>query len=149
MTQTQLALSDLYMADETAWLEAMAELLRQGAHAELDHAHLQEYLSDMAKRDRREVESRLVVLVSHVLKWTYPPQRRSPSWRLTILEQRDELEGLAGSGVLRNHTEAVMADAYRRAVKRARADSDLDPGTCPAECPFTLDDLLTFDPFSS
>jgi hypothetical protein len=60
MTQTELALSDLYLADETAWLEAMAELIESGNRSDLDFANLREYLSDMAKRDRREVRSRLV-----------------------------------------------------------------------------------------
>ncbi|HKM81947.1 MAG TPA: DUF29 family protein, partial [Candidatus Acidoferrum sp.] len=59
----------LYERDETAWLEAMAELARDGRAEDLDLGHLAEYLFDMARRDRREVESRLAVLLSHLLKW--------------------------------------------------------------------------------
>src|SRR4051794_29241126 len=91
-------LSSLYLKDETAWLEAMAELIRQGRRSELDFAHLQEYLSDMARRDRREVRSRLVVLIAHVLKWPRQPKRRTRGWRATIIEQRQELADLAGAG---------------------------------------------------
>ena len=72
----------------------------------------------MAKRDRREVESRLVVLLAHLLKWTYQPDRRSRSWRATVVEHRQELVGLAGRGVLRNHAETVLAEVYARAVER-------------------------------
>ncbi|MBX6314645.1 MAG: DUF29 family protein [Isosphaeraceae bacterium] len=43
-----------------------------------------EYLSDITRRDRREVESRLAVLIAHLLKWTYQPRRRTRSWRATI-----------------------------------------------------------------
>ena len=92
----------LYERDETAWLETMAELIRLGRLDELDYSNLAEYLADMARRDRREVESRLTVLISHALKWTHQPDHRSGSWRGTIVEQRQELEGLVSRGVLRS-----------------------------------------------
>src|SRR5207244_7760444 len=92
-------LAQLYEADETAWLEAMADLIQQGRWSDLDYPHLGEFLSDMARRDRREVESRLATLLAHVLKWLHQPEHRSRSWRGTIVEQRQELEGLAVRGV--------------------------------------------------
>src|SRR3954452_22993818 len=88
----------LYEQDETAWLEIMAELIRQGRLDEIDSVNLAEYLADMARRDRREVESRLTVLIAHALKWTHQPDRRSGSWKATIIEQRQELEGLVSRG---------------------------------------------------
>ena len=69
VVKTAAALVSLYEADETAWLDRMAELIRERRYEELDYSHLQEYLTDMANRDRREVESRLRVLLSHLLKW--------------------------------------------------------------------------------
>ena len=113
----------LYEHDETAWLETMAELIRLGRLDEIDYPNLAEYLADMARRDRREVESRLTVLIVHALKWAYQPDRRSGSWKATIIEQRQELEGLVSRGVLRNHAEAVLADAYYKAVERAAAET--------------------------
>jgi hypothetical protein len=146
MTNTEQTLADLYHTDETAWLDAMVELLRRGAHADLDHPNLREYLSDMAGRDRREVESRLAVLIAHILKWVYQPDHRSRSWRGTIVDQRLELARLVGRGVLRNHAEAVLGEAYREGVERAAADTDLPAESFPADCPYSLDELLAFDP---
>jgi Domain of unknown function DUF29 len=80
-------LPELYEADETAWLEAMSELIKQGRTADLDFPHLEEYLTDMAKRDRREVKSRLTVLLAHVLKREHQPEKCSKSWLRTILVQ--------------------------------------------------------------
>src|SRR5436309_398594 len=114
-------LAQLFESDETAWLDAMAELIQQGRQDELDFAHLGEYLTDMARRDRREVESRLTDLLAHVLKWAHQPDQRSGSWRGTIIEQRQELEGLVSRGVLRNHADAVLAAAYGMAIERAPA----------------------------
>jgi hypothetical protein len=138
-------LSSLYELDETAWLEAMAGLAARGCAKELDLSHLAEYLSDMARRDRREVESRLVVLLVHLLKWTHQPDHRSRSWLASIIEQRQELNRLAGRGVLRTHAETVLHEVYADAVERATAETGLAADRFPAECPYTLDELLSIE----
>src|SRR5580704_4397224 len=118
-TADALDLSLLYERDETAWLEAMSALAAGGRHAEMDYHNLSEFLADMARRDRREVFSRLVVLITHVLKWEHQPDRRSTSWRSTILEQRRELGQDLESGTLRNHAESMLAKAYAEARRQA------------------------------
>lgn len=138
-------LSQLYEADETAWLEAIAELIEQGRWGEIDYPHLGEYLSDMARRDRREVESRLATLLTHILKWTHQPDHRSRSWRGTIIEQRQELARHASRGVLRNHAEAVLADAYAEAIERAAAETGLAVDSFPNTCSYSLEQLLSSD----
>jgi hypothetical protein len=138
-----LPLSLLYERDETAWLEAMSELIRLGELEQVDYPNLAEYLADMARRDRREVESRLTVLIVHSLKWIYQPERRTGSWKGTIIEQRQELEGLVSRGVLRSHAEMVLADAYRKAVERAAAETGLQAQSFPPTLPYSLDELLS------
>jgi hypothetical protein len=138
-------LPDLYEPDETAWLETMADLIRQRRWDELDYAHLQEYLTDMARRDRREVESRLTVLLAHVLKWVHQPDQRSKGWRARIIEQRQELSLHVARGVLRNHAEAVLPQAYLRAIERAMAETELPAESFPETCPYTLAELLSPD----
>src|SRR5687768_11386764 len=113
---TPHSLSDLYTRDETAWLETMAGLLAVGQYDQCDFENLREYLRDMARRDRREVVSRLTVLLVHLLKWDHQPQNRSGSWKATILSQRHALQDLLESQVLRNHAEVMLAKAYERAV---------------------------------
>src|SRR3954453_24000703 len=103
----------LYLADETAWLEQTARLVAEGRWDEVDRENLSEYLTDMATRDRREVLSRLVVLLTHLLKWDHQPDARSNSWRATILAQRNDLADLLESGTLRNHAAEVLDKAYR------------------------------------
>jgi len=139
---TPHALAALYEADETAWLEETAALVRAGRLGEIDPDTLAEYLTDMAKRDRREVFSRLVVLLTHLLKWEYQPDRRSGSWRGTIREQRRELRQLLESGTLRNHAAAVLAAAYAEARAQAADETELDIGVFPAENPWGLDTAL-------
>lgn len=143
MTTTQAeSLSALYEQDETAWLEAMAELVAQRRFAELDCRRLSEYLLDMAKRDRREVLSRLIVLLTHLLKFEHQPEKRSGSWRGTIRAQRRELRQLLESGTLRNYAQAVLAEAYGEARKQAADETDLPVITFPEECAWELESLL-------
>ena len=80
---TESPLHALYEADEVAWLEAMSRLAADRRFEEFDCEHLSEYLNDMARRDRREVKGRLVILLIHLLQWTSQPERRSGSWRRT------------------------------------------------------------------
>lgn len=138
-------LSLLYERDETAWLEAMSELIAQGQFTELDYLHLSEYLADMARRDRREVVSRLTVLLAHLLKWQHQPLRRTGSWRATIRTQRRDLRYLLESRTLMNHAIAVLSDSYVDARKEAADETELPLGTFPAECPWDLEQVLDED----
>ena len=92
----------LYRTDETAWLDLMSALAAEGRCAEMDYLNLSGYLADMANRDRREVFSRLVILLTHLLK-SDQPDRPGGSWRATIWEQRRELRQLLESQTVRNH----------------------------------------------
>jgi hypothetical protein len=141
-TAEALDLSVLYEQDETAWLEAMSALAASGRYAEMDCKHLSEYLADMAKRDKREVFSRLVVLLCHLLKWEHQPEHRTGSWRGTIRAQRRELRQLLTSGTLRNHAEAVLTDAYAEARRQAGDETELSLDVFPVEDARGLDELL-------
>jgi hypothetical protein len=137
-----MSLAELYEQDETAWLEQMAALAAGRRFAEMDCPHLSEYLTDMAKRDRREVYSRLVVLMAHLLKWEHQPDRQCGSWRGTIREQRRELRLLLDSRTLRNHAEAVLADAYADARGQAADEAEVGVEMFPEACGWGLDELL-------
>jgi hypothetical protein len=76
--QTATRTLSLYEQDETAWLEQTANLVAQQLFGEIDHEHLSQCLSDMARRDKREVSSRLVILISYLLKWEHQPEQRAP-----------------------------------------------------------------------
>lgn len=133
----------LYERDETAWLEAMSELLAGQRFAEIDAQHLSEYLSDMARRDRREVFSRLVILLCHLLKWHYHPPGQCGSWRGTIREQRRELRQLLESGTLLNHAADVFAEAYADARLQAADECEVEVGVFPIDSVWDIERLTT------
>jgi hypothetical protein len=85
-------------------------------------------------------------LLSHLVKWEYQPEHRTRSWQGSIVEQRQELRRLAGRGVLRNHAKAALTEVYREAVERAAVETGRPPQAFPAECGYSVDELLSFDP---
>ena len=143
ITKSTEPLAGLYDADETAWLDAMSELIGDGDHDALDYANLGEYLADMALRHRKKVESRSAILAAHVLKWIHQPDKRSQSWRGTIVTQRFKLTKLLESGALRRHAEAVLVQCYAEAVDMATEETGLPVNTFPSECLWTLDQLMS------
>jgi hypothetical protein len=134
----QQSLAQLYLDDETAWLDEMACLVAERRLQDLDCEHLSEFLADMARRDRREVLSRLTTLLVHLLKWEHQPEQRTNSWRATIAAQRNELKDLLESGTLRKYAEEVLAKAYERAAVQAALETGLDEEVFPDTCPFAL-----------
>jgi hypothetical protein len=141
--RVQHSLHSLYEEDETAWLDQMADLDARRRFDELDWDNLSEFLSDMARRDRREVLSRLTVLLAHLLKWEHQPDQRSNSWRATIVTQRRDLKALLESGTLRRYADEVLARAYKEAVFEAATETGLEEKAFPPDSPWSLDDVLT------
>ena len=120
----------------------MSELAAEGRCGDMDYPNLSEYLADMAKRDRREVFSRLVVLLTHLLKSAYQPDRLGGPWQATIREQRRELRQLLESKTLRNHAAAVSAEAYAEARRQAADETELEREVFPTENERDLDTIL-------
>src|ERR1700682_5232087 len=101
-----------YEEDFYAWTVEQSRLLRLGELSTIDTANIAEEIESMGRSDWREIKSRLVVLVMHLLKWRHQPAARSRSWSATIDEQRLQIEGvLNGSPSLRPRTWAMVAEA--------------------------------------
>jgi hypothetical protein len=138
----------LYDQDFFEWTARNAELLRQGCVHEADLEHLAEEIEDLGKRDKNGVENRLVVLVMHLLKWKYQPERRytatgASSWLSTITEQRRRLRSIfKQSPSLKGFARTALLDVYPDAVKRASAETGIPIRQFPSECPFTFDQVL-------
>ena len=90
--------AELYDRDFYEWTRRNAELLRTGRASEADLEHIAEEIEDIGKRERRELLSRLSILIAHLMKWKVQPDRRSRSWELTINVQRKDLAKLRASG---------------------------------------------------
>jgi hypothetical protein len=134
---------ELYDRDYYAWIRCNAELLRAGRAEEADLEHIAEELDDMSRRERRALQSRLEVLIAHLLKWQVQPDRQSRSWSGTIRLQRREIAKLLEEmPSLLAFLEEKLAETYAEAVERAAAETHLPEDAFPSACPFALDQVL-------
>ena len=134
----------LYDEDFFAWTIEQAQLLRAGEWSAIDVANLAEEIESLGRRDRRELESRMTVLLMHLLKWLKLPGLRSRNWSGTIDEQRRRIAKLLrDSPNLRPFIGDALVEIYDDARESAIAETGLAEGEFPALCPFTVDEILS------
>jgi hypothetical protein len=134
----------LYDTDIAQWAEQQAELLRRRASNELDWLALAEEIEDVARRERDQIESRLSVLCEHLLKWQFQSERRSGSWRGSIVEARDRIARVVrNSPSLHSYPALVLAEAYAAGRRKAEAETELTD--LPTECPWTIEQVRDHD----
>ena len=145
MTDMAFDAGSLYWADHHAWLERQLALVRAGRLDALDLEHLAEELEAMTRRCRREIDSRLTILLVRLLTYHYQPEARCGSWRGNIVEHRQGIcDALEDSPSL----EAILTgafnsgEAYSDAVEQAVAEMMLPMSAFPATCPYTLDQVM-------
>ena len=136
-------LSRLYEQDFHAWAWRSAELMRAGRLEQLDWDHLAEELEEMGASKQQQLESRLRVLLAHLLKWRYQPERRGRSWQATIKEQRYAIARLLQKNPsLDGKWDEILTDAYRLGVLLAMRETNLDESTFPVGCPYARERIL-------
>lgn len=125
-----------YETDVIAWANEQAAFIRAGRFEMLDLEHLADEIEDVGKSERRELRSRMAVLLAHLLKWQYQEGFRSKSWQRTIKEQRRGIAGcLKETPSLKfdlaqtDWREWVWSDAVTLAVKETGLDCF--PDSCP------------------
>ena len=100
----------------------------------------------MGRRDRRALESSYRLLISHLLKWEFQPQLRTPAWEITIARERTHIEQLERqSPSLERQAAAIVEGVYRRARKEAEIETGLPRSTFPPQIPYTLEELRDDD----
>ena len=131
----------LYEQDYGLWAEQMADLLSAGRFAELDIENLVDEVRDLSKRERDRLLSSVRLIVHHLLKWDYQPQRRSRSWQITIQRERLHIiRYLEDSPSLKRYlTSEWLNKTYSIAYLDAQKETDLE---FPVNCPYSIEDVL-------
>ncbi len=136
----------LYQKDYYGWLQENARLIRERKFSEIDTENLIEELESMGKSEKRELSSRLTILLMHLLKWQYQAVRRSMGWRNTIAVQRIDIrELLEDSPSLRNEISDRIETAYEKAKLAAEVETGIEKQNFSAACPFSLEQILDED----
>ncbi len=133
----------LYERDFALWCEEMARLLRARRFAEIDAENVAEEIEAMAGTQRRELRNRLRVLLIHLLKWEWQPEKRGRSWQSTINNQRTQLRDLFWqSPSLRPKLAEAILEIYSQAVEEASSQTGLPEDVFPSLCSYAPDQIL-------
>ncbi len=137
-----------YETDIVAWAREQAALLRSGQLSALDIEHIAEEIEDVGKSEKRELASRMAVLLAHLLKWQHQPGRRGSSWTRTLKEQRKAIAAalrqtpsLKASLTDPDWLAGVWADAVTKAIDETGLDS------FPEDCSWPMMQVLSEDFF--
>lgn len=131
-----------YEDDFHDWSFQQAELLRQRRFSEADLPNIIEELESMGNEQLHALESSYRLLISHLLKWQFQPERRSRSWEITIVRERSNIEAREKRNrSLRANAERIVDDIYRKAVREAAVETGLARDAFPADCPYSLVEL--------
>lgn len=133
----------LHDSDFYAWTLEQAALLRAGRAGEADLEAIAEEIESMGKTEKRELVSRLAVLLLHLLKWRHQPSHRGKSWRLSIANARDDItDHLEDNPSLNAMLDNAMEHAYRTARRKAAIETEFDEDEFPARCPWSFAEAM-------
>jgi len=138
--------ANLYETDFYGWIKSQVDALKAGNLKGLDVDNLIEEVEDMGRSEKREFDSRLEVLLTHLLKWQYQPNFRGRSWQFTVMEQRTRIAyHLADNPSLKSRIPETYERTYALAVIDAVKETGLDKTAFPAQCPWTFDEVMDED----
>jgi hypothetical protein len=135
-----------YEQDFYGWTQEQAGLLRAGRLTDLDIGNLIEEVETMGRSEKRELESRLTGLLTHLLKWKYQEVRRGRSWELSIIEQRLKFkQTLSENPGLKPHLAEILERSYEFAVIYAARETKISRNVFPVVCPWSLEEAIQTD----
>lgn len=136
----------LYDEDYNVWLESTIQQLKSSDFSAVDWENLIEELEDMGRSEKRAVYSNLKILLLHLLKYRYQPDKRSNSWKSSICEHRQRLfRSFRESPSLKRYFETVVSESYSDAQKLASQETELGVNIFPDECPFSPEEILDIE----
>ena len=140
----------LYEQDFFRWTEEQARALRVAAsmriNVALDWENLAEEIESLGRSDRRELASRIQVIIEHLMKLEISPAKAPRrGWEATIVRERQKVRGLLDeSPSLRGVVAELVAKAVpaARDVVEAHFADYREAGRTPASLTFTEDQVL-------
>lgn len=142
-------LSELYDRDFYLWVQTTVQLLQERRLDRIDFESLIEEVESMGKREKKELKSRLTILIEHLLKlkyWESEKANNARGWRQTVVEQRRQIQYLLeDSPSLKVLLIEIWTECYGNARKDIIRKYRLEPELFPPEARLTLDDILDDD----
>ncbi len=130
-----------YQTDTYAWALDQARRLRAGQP--IDTENVAEEIECLGKQERRTLVNTMAVLISHLLRWDFEPDKRTKSWLYTIREHRNRTVGiLEENPSLRSDLTELLNNAYISGRLQAAAETGMDLDSFPSDCPYGWEQLV-------
>src|SRR5260221_5029398 len=141
-----------YDDDFYAWTQYQADVLRSMRTRDnrFDRENVAEEIETVGRNERDAVRSQVRRILEHFLKLAYSPAGDPRhGWRGSIIDARAELDDKL-SPTLRHDISGILGKLYAAARNKVASDlqdhSEQDAAaSLPAECPYTVDQILTDD----
>ena len=139
---------NLYEQDYYLWLEDILKKIQDKRWDEMDWDNLWSEIDDIGKSQKQRLISNLRILLMHLLKWEFQPDKRTNSWKYTIIEHRRRiLEQLEDSPSLKNYLNLKFEATYQKARKDASLETNLSLNLFPETYPYKVEQVLDEDWF--
>ena len=132
-------MTGLYETDFYQWTVEQSQLLELGKFQDLDLENLAEEIASLGRQERQELENRLGVLIGHLLKWQYQPNKRSRSWQVTISNQRRAIKKLlTNNPSLKPYLDTAVQDGFLLGLGLVLSETKLKKKLLPTDCPYAI-----------
>ncbi|MGC9120454.1 MAG: DUF29 domain-containing protein [Sulfurihydrogenibium sp.] len=147
MVKAKEELKQAYNKDFYKWLQETRETIKSGKLENLDTEGILEVIEDMSRTLERKLESFIMRLMVHIYKWENFPEKRSKSWRFSIISSQKEIKSLLEKNPsLKGKVEDLIQEAWDKATDWIVAETNLEYEDLPEKCPYTFDYIISFFP---
>lgn len=138
-------MSTLYDTDFAEWAYYNADLLRSGRVSGADLGNIAERIESLCRSQSQELKSRMIQIIERLPKLRLTKEelgeRNGRGRRGSIARERGEIQILLDDSpsLRRRLPKQTLNECYLVAARAFEASFEI---TAPAECPFTLDEIL-------
>jgi hypothetical protein len=132
--------------DFALWAAEQGALLRAHKLDRADLDNIAEEIESLGRSEEHQIDSRLEILLTHLLKWEFQPAKRKHGWKASIAEQRIRLARvLKRSPSLRSYPEESLRGSYVIGRNEAISETKLPESVFPESCSYTIEQILDPD----
>lgn len=136
-------MTTLYEKDFHAWSLEQANILKKKDFEMLDFEHLVEEIETLGNSDKRALRSYLTIVLLHMLKIKFQPEKHTKSWDRSIVNSKMEIRiTLQENPSLKRLLNNYLESSYETAKAEAEKETGIDFDKFPVKCPWTIEEIL-------
>lgn len=136
-------MTTLYEQDFLGWTHMQSVLLKSKDFSSLDITNLIEEIEGLGNSTHSKMESLLRVILFHMLKIKFQPEKHTKSWDRSIKSCSTQARRLLRKNPsLKHYLKEIFLDAYEDSIPWASEETGLDEEVFPNKCPWSIEEIL-------